>query len=127
MIKTKTITQTEEIEVVDNIICNMCGKPCPDPMDVGQWEYAMLSAHWGYGSHRDGRVEKSHICPDCYERLVDMFVIKPTCESNDGFMAYDEDYDEPVGEEDEPQTHERMERLLNEPSVLDESSEDDNG
>jgi len=94
MLKTKKEIVSEEVDVVKDVICNMCGKPCPDPMDINQWEFAEIYANWGYGSHRDGRVEKSHICPDCYEKLVDMFVIKPTCEYNDGVIVYDEDYED---------------------------------
>lgn len=154
MLKTKKEIVFEEVDVVKDVICNMCGKPCVQPFN-GQWEYGLLSANWGYGSNRDGRVEKSHICPDCYEDLVDLFVIKPTCEGNDGFIAYDEDYEDAPDEalpdhggdlwsdqqqgitlneeqwekfneklEAPPQTSKRMERLLNEPSILEEDYND---
>ena len=71
MIKTKIIKR--EVEEVDVVICNKCGKSCPKlPCS---YDFATLSYSGEYGSSRDGNREISHICITCYEELIDSFVI----------------------------------------------------
>lgn len=75
MIKTKKVIEEKEVEYIEDIICNKCGNLCPQ-LFPGQIECATLYASWGYGSRRDGSLEEAHICPDCYEDLIDSFIIK---------------------------------------------------
>ena len=73
----KTETRTIEEEYVKDVICNMCGESCRDRMDMN-FECATLSASWGYCSRKDTERHHSHLCEDCYDKLVEQFKIPPT-------------------------------------------------
>ena len=75
MKRTKTVVR--RVEVVRVVLCNKCGKACPQFVP-GQFEFATLATDWGYGSKRDGEREESHLCESCYVKVVSCFKIKPT-------------------------------------------------
>jgi hypothetical protein len=63
----KTITE-KTIEVVDDVICDVCGNSCKDHMD--NMESATLSAYWGYTSKKDGEVYEVDICESCFDKTI---------------------------------------------------------
>lgn len=75
MKRTKIVVR--RVEVVRAVLCNKCGKACPQFVP-DQFEFATLATDWGYGSHRDGEREESHLCEACCDEIVSSFKIKPT-------------------------------------------------
>lgn len=51
--------KTEQITVVDKVLCDMCGKVCTK-------EHAKLAADWGYDSNSDGKRFFIHMCEKCF-------------------------------------------------------------
>lgn len=71
-----------EKEVVGDVICNMCGDSCRDYIDAAHthcnYNYAAITSNFGYGSTLyDGEEFEAHICESCYQKIENMFVIKP--------------------------------------------------
>ena len=62
-------------ELLDDVICDKCGKSCMDDIKNG-FEFATISAHWGYGSNKDLEDHEAHVCEKCY----DGFGLKPKIE-----------------------------------------------
>lgn len=60
-------------KVLKDIICDICGKSCIDPIcglqDVGMAEYATLEALWGYCSKKDGESYNCDLCEDCFDKI----------------------------------------------------------
>lgn len=77
-----TRKETKEVEVVDDIICNRCGKSCETALE-GLYEAAELIADWGYGSSKDGERSKAHLCEECFDGIVAEFVIPLTANKLD--------------------------------------------
>lgn len=67
--------ETQEVEVVDDVICNRCGKSCRNA--DGFIEMAPLRVRWGYGSSKDTEDHESHLCEQCYDEIVSGFKISP--------------------------------------------------
>ena len=57
-----------EIETLKDIVCDVCHKSCLDREGMN-FEYATLSAEWGYGSGKDGAVWSCDICSHCADLL----------------------------------------------------------
>lgn len=74
MRKTKKIQK--EVEVIEDYICNKCGKSTKE-QSCGNYECANLTAYWGYGSKRDGQEHEAHLCEKCYDEFIKSFVIQP--------------------------------------------------
>ena len=77
-----TRKETKEVEVVDDIICNGCGKSCETALEW-LYEAAELIADWGYGSSKDGERSKAHLCEECFDGIVAEFVIPLTANKLD--------------------------------------------
>ena len=71
-----TRKETKEVEVVDDIICNGCGKSCETALE-GLYEAAELITDWGYGSSKDDERSKAHLCEESFDGIVAEFVIPP--------------------------------------------------
>lgn len=56
--------KNKTVKVVDQIICDICGKVCTD--DNYMSEYGILEAAWGYNSRSDGTKYEIHICENCF-------------------------------------------------------------
>ncbi len=67
MIKSEIMQR--EVEEVVNILCDICGTSCKSADIDRQWEYAYLSANWGYGSTMDGEAHRCHLCSSCYRKV----------------------------------------------------------
>lgn len=60
--------EKREVEVVADVTCDLCGKTCRDSLGVN-YEFATLTATWGYASRKDCETHEAHICEDCYDKL----------------------------------------------------------
>lgn len=52
----------------EDIVCDKCGKSCRDDMDMN-FEFATLTACWGYASKKDLYQDEAQICEPCYDSL----------------------------------------------------------
>jgi hypothetical protein len=78
MLKFKTVTKT--VEELEDVICNICGKPCIDSCDMN-YEYVTVAGSFGYCSGHDTEEVRAHICVACYDKhLVPLFTIDPVVE-----------------------------------------------
>lgn len=50
----------------EDIICDKCGKSCLNSTEMN-FEYATITAHWGYGSNKDLEKHEAHVCEKCYD------------------------------------------------------------
>lgn len=60
--------ETREIDVLSNVLCDICGNSTRDKMDMN-YEYAHITANWGYGSAKDGEVWDFFLCEKCVQLL----------------------------------------------------------
>jgi hypothetical protein len=63
----KIVGKIEKEDVVD-IICDICGKSTKT--EFSDYEYAELSATWGYSSSKDGEYHEVCLCEKCYDRVI---------------------------------------------------------
>lgn len=62
-----------------DILCDICGASCKTQLD--DFEYAELSATWGYCSSKDGESHTTLMCENCFDRVVEHIrYMKQTCE-----------------------------------------------
>lgn len=59
----KRVRQLNEIH---SITCDMCGESC---REGDNWEYATVSAQWGFDSPWDGEAHQMHLCIRCYRNF----------------------------------------------------------
>jgi hypothetical protein len=52
------------IDVLDDVICDSCGKSCYNGWEFG---YTEVQHSYGYGSELDGTIFKADICDKCFE------------------------------------------------------------
>ena len=69
-------TEIKEIKKVEKIICNKCGKVIPVTGGIPQEDVLEVEKRWGYHSGKDNQVDGFDLCEDCYDELVDSFLIK---------------------------------------------------
>lgn len=71
--------KTRARSVLVDILCDVCGKSCrndkyaadDDELDeAADFEYATLSAIWGYFSRKDGESYSAILCEDCFDDVV---------------------------------------------------------
>jgi len=60
----KVKKEVKEQEIVEDIICDCCGKSCKT--DYG-FEYMTMLAKWGFGSNKDMERWGAHICERCVD------------------------------------------------------------
>ncbi len=51
-----------------DVLCDKCGKSCRDDMDMN-FEFATITAFWGFASKKDLEHHESHVCESCYDGL----------------------------------------------------------
>lgn len=51
-----------------DIMCDVCGGSCKTKLD--DFEYATLSATWGYCSRKDGESYSAFLCEDCFDNVA---------------------------------------------------------
>ena len=59
----------EEITVVEQYICNRCGK------EMKEGEGLSVDKRWGYFSDKDNEVHHFDLCEQCYDELIATFQI----------------------------------------------------
>jgi len=59
-----TISKKTELEVLQDVICDSCGKSCKNSTN---FEYMTLKNYWGYGSKKDGEMWEAHVCEKCVD------------------------------------------------------------
>lgn len=60
------IKKLQSMEVVVDVLCDVCGKNT-------NFEYGVLQANWGYESTHDGDRYEVHLCEICFfETLTDL-------------------------------------------------------
>ena len=73
MIKHKEVVEERRIEVVEDVICDKCGKSClrDNPDDFASFEYAILGEHWGFlGGDFD---REHHLYRECTDEIISTF------------------------------------------------------
>ena len=70
----KTKLEHREVEVIEDITCDCCGKSCKTPCD---YEYATIDVTWGFSSNKDGEAHLAYLCESCYDKMLEVMRIKP--------------------------------------------------
>ncbi len=82
MEKIKKITETREVEIIEEVICNKCGEAIDE---YSSYVGARMSC--GYGSRiGDGVNISFDICEDCVIEIMKTFKIPPT-QNNSGWLG----------------------------------------
>ena len=63
----KLIGMTEKEDLID-IVCDICGMSTKT--EFGDYEYAELSARWGYSSSKDEEYHEVCLCEKCYDQVT---------------------------------------------------------
>ena len=63
----KIIGITKKEDLLD-IVCDICGKSTKT--EFGNYEYAELSARWGYSSSKDEEYHEVCLCEKCYDQVA---------------------------------------------------------
>ena len=69
-------TKKKEINELDKIICNKCGKEIEVIRGVAQEDVLEVNKRWGYFSNKDNQEDVFDLCEDCYDELVASFKIR---------------------------------------------------
>jgi len=78
MIKSHKETKTEEIEIIDDIICNKCGESLQHGNVPGFYGLKEYEIHGGWASiFGDGAVLKFSVCEKCLKEFIGTFKIEP--------------------------------------------------
>lgn len=64
----------EKTKVIDQIICNKCGKIIDDS------DALSVEKRWGYFSEKDNEVHQFDLCEQCYDEMIASFQIPITIE-----------------------------------------------
>lgn len=59
----------EKTKVIDQIICNKCGK------EIKERDALSVEKRWGYFSEKDNEVHQFDLCEECYDEMVASFQI----------------------------------------------------
>lgn len=59
------------------IRCNCCGRRIDEGRDYIKKDYLLIKKQWGYFSKKDGCIQKSVICEECYDEWISSFAIPP--------------------------------------------------
>lgn len=68
--------ERQEINELDKIICNKCGKEIEVIKGVAQEDYLEVTKRWGYFSNKDNQEDAFDLCEDCYDEFVASFKFK---------------------------------------------------
>lgn len=58
------MTEKVEVDTVTDVRCDVC--LISTQTTSGGLEFAILQAHWGYGSRHDGERYEVHLCEGCF-------------------------------------------------------------
>lgn len=76
-----------KINAVTDVICDRCDKSCKRENDSVEYnhdgnhyksfDYAEMTATWGYYSRKDTELHTIVLCEDCYDETLKVMNIKP--------------------------------------------------
>ncbi len=62
-------------KVQSPLLCNCCGKPLKEENGILKEDAFEATKEWGYFSSRDMEVHHFNLCEECYNKLIESFVI----------------------------------------------------
>ncbi|MFQ9510127.1 MAG: hypothetical protein ACLRZ7_04240 [Lachnospiraceae bacterium] len=71
MVKYKEQSPTE----MEAVICNRCGKVITVLNGIAMGDYLSVKKTWGYFSEKDEECHSFDLCENCYDELIQGFVI----------------------------------------------------
>ncbi len=89
MLKTHKEIETNEVIIIDDIICNKCGKSISTvpqnhyglsfmgSPDIGSMECVTVDKCWGFYSKKDLTRQQIDICEPCWDEFCETLVIPP--------------------------------------------------
>lgn len=82
----KKLTFTNK-NVLKKVLCNMCGKSIETGVLKNQItkDYISINKRWGFLSSKDLEIHSVDLCEECYDKLVETFVIPPTIKKDSIF------------------------------------------
>lgn len=66
---------TREIQDVNKIICNKCGKEINVLNGRPEEDVLQVKKRWEYSSGKDNEVHSFDLCEDCYDEMTKAFLI----------------------------------------------------
>lgn len=57
------------------VLCNKCGKEFKTENGILHDDGLFVTKDWGYFSRKDLQIHRFHLCEDCYDKLVESFLI----------------------------------------------------
>ena len=96
MIKKHFEQVIKEEEVIDEILCNCCGKPIKrvNASSIIR-DHLHIKKEWNYFSNNEGQKYELDICEDCCGKILSTFKIKPgTSNSLDNYDELEKAYTE---------------------------------
>ena len=68
----KTVVKKVKKEILDDIICDICGESCAvfdcRGKEYETFEYLSLTADWGFDSGKDGERWEAQVCSSCADK-----------------------------------------------------------
>lgn len=68
-------TYKEHSQKQAEVKCNQCGREIPVKGTILQEDILSVEKDWGYFSEKDGMKHKWDLCEECYNKLIQGFVI----------------------------------------------------
>lgn len=68
----------DEQKELQEVICNQCGKKLKVEKGILMEGILEVRQNFGYFSRKDGLTQEFDLCEECYDRLIDGFVIPVT-------------------------------------------------
>ncbi len=68
----------DEQKELQEVICNQCGKKLKVEKGILMEGILEVRQNFGYFSGKDGLTQEFDLCEECYDRLIDGFVIPVT-------------------------------------------------
>lgn len=68
----------DEQKELQEVICNQCGKKLRVEKGILMEGILEVRQNFGYFSGKDGLTQEFDLCEECYDRLIDGFVIPVT-------------------------------------------------
>ena len=62
---------------MEKMRCNKCGKNLLIKQGIPREDFLYIKKEWGYFSKKDGKYQEFVLCEDCYDRMIEEFVIPP--------------------------------------------------
>lgn len=97
MLKTHKEVETRTVEIIDDIICNKCGKSITQvphnqmlSPDVANMECVSIRKSWGFWSKKDMLTQNVDICEPCWDLFCETLAVPPAETDYDG-TPFEED------------------------------------